>query len=102
MASIVRPAQVPRFITLLVGLAAILAIMTNLEYRLEINPFYDWTSTFLGPLVLVPPDLHTIDYSGRTTVYASMSIRSSSRSCSTSRCRSRSCPCSRPPSAASG
>jgi O-antigen ligase len=72
VASIVRPAEVPRFISLMVGLAAILAIMTNLEYRLEVNPFYDWTSAFLGTIVQVPPDLHTIDYSGRTTVYASM------------------------------
>lgn len=72
VASIIRPAEVPRFISLMLGLAAILAIMTNLEYRLEINPFYDWTSTLLGPLVQVPLDLHTIDYSGRTTVYASM------------------------------
>jgi O-antigen ligase len=72
VASIIRPAEVPRFISLMLGLAAVLAIMTNLEYRLEINPFYDWTSLLLGPLVDVPLDLHTIDYSGRTTVYASM------------------------------
>ena len=72
VASIIRPAEVPHFIRLMVGLAAVLAIMTNLEYRLEVNPFYDWTSTLLGPLVQVPLDLHTIDYSGRTTVYASM------------------------------
>ena len=72
VASIIRPAEVPRFIALMLGLAAVLAIMTNLEYRLEINPFYDWTSMLLGPLVDVPLDLHTIDYSGRTTVYASM------------------------------
>ena len=42
VASIIRPAEVPHFIRLMVGLAAVLAIMTNLEYRLEINPFYDW------------------------------------------------------------
>jgi hypothetical protein len=72
VSSIVRPAEVPRFISLMVGIAAILSITTILEYRLEINPFYDWISAALGPLMIVPPDLHTIDYSGRTTVYGSM------------------------------
>ena len=102
VSSIVRPAEVPRFISLMVGLAAVLSITTILEYRLEINPFYDWISAALGPLMIVPPDLHTIDYSGARRSTGRWSTRSSSRSSSTSPCRSRSCPCSRRRSAALG
>ncbi len=72
VASIVRPREVPHFVSLLLGLALVTALATTFEYRFESNPFYDWTQSFLGNLVRVPDDLHTIDYSGRKTVYGSM------------------------------
>lgn len=72
VASIVRPQEVRNFVTLMLGLALVTALATVFEYRFESNPFYDWTQSFLGNLVRVPDDLHTIDYSGRKTVYGSM------------------------------
>ena len=95
VASIIRPAEVPHFIKLMVGLAAVLAIMTNLEYRLEVNPFYDWTFTLLG---LLGRSRWTCTRSTTRAARPSTrrwSIRWNSRSCSTSRCRSRSGRCSR-------
>ena len=72
VASVVRPSEVPGFVTLLLALATICALATIFEYRFESNPFYDWTSSIFGTSVLVPDDLHLIDYSGRKTVYGPM------------------------------
>ena len=72
VASVVRPEEVPRLVTFMLGLAAITALAAVYEYRFESNPFYDWGSTVLGNMIRVPDDLHSIDYSGRKTVYGSM------------------------------
>jgi hypothetical protein len=68
-ASVVRPEEVRAFVKLLLILGSILSIGTIWEYRFETNVFYDWTARILPGLVALPSDLHTIDITGRTTVY---------------------------------
>jgi hypothetical protein len=70
VASVIRPAEVPRFVGLMLGLAAVVSIAAIVEYRLEVNPFYDLAANF--PYIAVPSDLHEIDPTGRTTVYGPM------------------------------
>lgn len=69
--SVIRPAEVPRFLKFALGLAVVAAVAGIYEYRFETNPFYDWGSKII-PWLVSPSDLHTIDYSGRTTVYGPM------------------------------
>jgi O-antigen ligase len=59
-----RPAEVPRFINLMLGLACITALGTIWEYRTEANLFYDWADK-LFPGVSVDADQTGIDSIGR-------------------------------------
>jgi hypothetical protein len=70
--SVVRPNEVRNFTKLILWLGGILAVLTIWEYRMETNVFYDWGMRVLPGLVAVPPDLHEIDPTGRTTVYGPM------------------------------
>lgn len=70
--SVVRPEEVRNFTRLILWLAGILAVLTIIEYRMETNVFYDWTARMLPGYVVVPGDLHSIDITGRTTVYGPM------------------------------
>ena len=58
--SILRPAEVPAFVTLVIGLACITAIGTIVEYRTGLNVFFVWGAKVLGPVGLAldpqPPD----------------------------------------------
>jgi hypothetical protein len=66
-ASTIRPREVPRFVTMMIVLAVIAAVGGILEYRLKINPFYQWTGKILP--VAMPPDIFTRDSIGRISVY---------------------------------
>ena len=66
-ASTVRPREVPRYVTMMIVLAVIAAVGGILEYRLKINPFYQWTGKILP--VAMPPDIFTRDSIGRISVY---------------------------------
>jgi hypothetical protein len=70
--SVVRPAEVRNFSKFILWCGGILAVLTIWEYRMETNVFYDWGSRMLPGLVALPPDLHEIDPTGRTTVYGPM------------------------------
>jgi O-antigen ligase len=59
-----RPAEVPRFVTLMLGLACITALGTIWEYRTEENLFYEWADK-LFPGVSVDADRTGIDTIGR-------------------------------------
>jgi polysaccharide biosynthesis protein PslJ len=67
VASTVRPREVPRYVTLMIVLAVIAAVGGILEYRLKINPFYQWPAKFLP--VAIPSDMFTRDSIGRISVY---------------------------------
>ena len=58
--SILRPAEVPAFVTLVIGLACITAVGTIIEYRTGLNVFFVWGAKILGPVGLAldpqPPD----------------------------------------------
>ena len=58
--SIIRPAEVPAFVTFAIGLACITAIGTIIEYRTGLNVFFEWGAKILGPVGLhidpKPPD----------------------------------------------
>lgn len=57
VATSVRQTEMPRFVVLLLGLAAVAAVGTIVEYRTDINYFYEWAAKL--PLVSVagePPD----------------------------------------------
>jgi hypothetical protein len=66
-ASTVRPREVPRYVTLMIVLAVIAAVGGILEYRLKINPFYQWPAKVLP--VAIPSDMFTRDSIGRISVY---------------------------------
>src|SRR4051794_16063857 len=66
-ASTIRPREVPRYVTLMIVLAVIAAVGGILEYRLKINPFYQWTAKVLP--VAIPSDMFTRDSIGRISVY---------------------------------
>jgi O-antigen ligase len=70
VASTVRPREVPAYVTLMIVLAVIAAVGGILEYRLKVNPFYQWTG-FILP-VQIPPDMFTRDSIGRISVYGPM------------------------------
>jgi len=71
VASVVRPAEAPRFVALLIGLAVVAAFGTVIEYRLGFNAFYSWSAALLPGSVGVPEDLNTLDSIGRTSIYGS-------------------------------
>ena len=58
--SIIRPAEVPAFVTFVIGLACITAIGTIIEYRTGLNVFFEWGAKILAPIGLTidpqPPD----------------------------------------------
>jgi hypothetical protein len=66
-ASTIRPREVPRYVTMMIVLAVIAAVGGILEYRLKINPFYQWTAKVLP--VAIPSDMFTRDSIGRISVY---------------------------------
>lgn len=70
VASVVRPREVPRYVTLMIVLAVIASLGGILEYRLKINPFYQWIGYILP--VSIPPDMFTRDSIGRISVYGPM------------------------------
>jgi hypothetical protein len=71
VASSVRPAEVPPFITFALGLACIAALGTILEYRTKQDIFFNLAQHIPGATVHVPPDLDQPDSIGRQTVYSS-------------------------------
>jgi hypothetical protein len=66
-ASTVRPREVRAYVTLMIVLAVIAGVGGILEYRLKINPFYQWTGKILP--VAIPSDMFTRDSIGRISVY---------------------------------
>jgi hypothetical protein len=66
-ASSLRPTEVRRLTTFMVGLASITAIGLIVEYRTGFNPFYRWGEK-LVPGVSPPPDYGTYDSIGRKTI----------------------------------
>jgi hypothetical protein len=67
-ASIIRPAEVPKLIKAMLGLACFTALAMIVEYRLGTNIFHDW----IGPLFpgyVRPEGLGTFDSIGRKLVY---------------------------------
>jgi hypothetical protein len=70
VASTVRPREVPRYVTMMIVLAVIAGVGGILEYRLKINPFYQWPATILP--VAMPSDIFTRDSIGRISVYGPM------------------------------
>jgi hypothetical protein len=66
-ASTIRPREVPRYVTMMIVLAVIAAVGGILEYRLKINPFYQWPAKILP--VAIPSDMFTRDSIGRISVY---------------------------------
>jgi O-antigen ligase len=64
VSSTVRPAEVPRFINLMLGLACITAVGTIWEFRNEVNLFYTWSDKIF-PGVSVTPDQAGVDSIGR-------------------------------------
>lgn len=68
--SVIRPGEVPRFVALLLGLAALTSAATVYEYRSHFNPFYQWWAHVLP--VIPPLDLDQIDYTGRLTIFGPM------------------------------
>jgi uncharacterized membrane protein len=66
VASTVRPREVPRFVALMVGLGAVMAIATIVEYRTHYNVFYSLWGKVL-PIEL-PSELDTPDSIGRLNV----------------------------------
>jgi hypothetical protein len=69
VASVVRPSEVPKFVTLLIGVAALCAIGTIVEYRFGYNAFYEWSAKLFPGNVAIPGDLLGRDSLGRLTVY---------------------------------
>ncbi len=69
VASVVRPAEAPRFVALMIGLAVVAAFGTVIEYRLGFNAFYQWSAALLPGSVGVPETLNTLDSIGRTSIY---------------------------------
>lgn len=67
VASVVRPAEVPRFASLIIVLGVIVAVATVVEARFHFNPFYELWKHVLS--VAVPADLDKRDSIGRLTVY---------------------------------
>ncbi len=67
VASVVRPAEVPRYVTMMVVLGVIVAVATVIEYRFHFNPFYSLWKKVIP--VTVPADLGKRDSIGRLTVY---------------------------------
>jgi hypothetical protein len=67
--SVVRPSEVPKFATLLLGLAAVAALGAIWEYRMRFNPFYEWSSKLMPGTVGFPGDMYGRDIIGRLTVY---------------------------------
>jgi hypothetical protein len=66
-ASVIRPREVPAFITLMIGLASITAIGILVEYRTGYNAFFQW-SRLLFPGTVPPVDIGTYDSIGRLTI----------------------------------
>jgi polysaccharide biosynthesis protein PslJ len=66
-ASTIRPREISRYVTLMIVLATIAAVGAILEYRLKINPFYQWTGKILP--VAMPSDIFSRDSIGRISVY---------------------------------
>lgn len=67
VASSIRPAEVRRFVALIVGVASVAAVGVIVEYRTGFNPFYEWSQRVL-PGVHAPEDIGTRDSIGRLTV----------------------------------
>ncbi|MCW3000062.1 MAG: hypothetical protein JWN65_3611 [Solirubrobacterales bacterium] len=68
-ASVVRPAEVPRFLRFTLGLAVLCAIGMVWEYRLEYNVFYDLPARFLpGVFDVAREDTSGVDTIGRRVV----------------------------------
>jgi polysaccharide biosynthesis protein PslJ len=65
--SVIRPAEVPRLVKFMLGLASITAIGVLVEYRLGYNAFYNWTG-LVFPGTDPPPDIGTYDSIGRKTI----------------------------------
>jgi hypothetical protein len=66
VASVVRPREVPRYVALMVGLGAVLAVATIIEYRAHYNIFYSLWARVLP--VTIPGELDTHDSIGRLNV----------------------------------
>jgi len=66
VASTVRPREVPRFVALMVGLGAVMAIAVIVEYRTHYNVFYSLWAKVLP--VTPPAELDTPDSIGRLNV----------------------------------
>jgi hypothetical protein len=66
VASVVRPREVPRYVALMVGLGAVLAVATIVEYRTHYNIFYSVWARLLP--VTTPSELDTSDSIGRLNV----------------------------------
>lgn len=66
-AAVIRPTEVPAFITLMIGLASITAVGILVEYRTGYNAFFEW-SRVLFPGTVPPLDIGTYDSIGRLTI----------------------------------
>jgi hypothetical protein len=66
--SILRPGELQRFVKLTIGLSVLTALAAVIEYRSDYNVFYDLGVHFY-PGIVVPEDLHGVDYVGRQTTY---------------------------------
>lgn len=66
VASTVRPREVPRFVALMVGLGAVMAVATIVEYRTHYNVFYSLWGKVLP--IEIPSELDTADSIGRLNV----------------------------------
>ncbi|HUN79477.1 MAG TPA: hypothetical protein VMU32_11185 [Solirubrobacteraceae bacterium] len=66
VASTVRPREVPRFVALMVGLGAVMAVATIVEYRAHYNIFYSLWGKVLP--IEIPSELDTPDSIGRLNV----------------------------------
>ena len=65
--SSLRPTEVRRMITFMIGLASITALGLIVEYRTGFNAFYSWSEKIL-PGVTPPADLGKYDSIGRKTI----------------------------------
>jgi hypothetical protein len=55
-AAVVRPSEVPRFVALVVGFAAVTAVGVIYEYRTGTNVFFDWADKLFPGGVVVSPE----------------------------------------------
>jgi O-antigen ligase len=66
--SIVRPAEVPAFVSLTIGLGVITAIGTIVQYRSGTNPFFVWEAKVLGPVGITLDPQPAGDSFGRAAI----------------------------------